>query len=108
MELDESDISSHHALAYDAQGKAIGTGRLLPDGHIGRIAVLPEWRGRGVGTGLLRCLLEVAVISGKRRFALNAQSPAAGFYARFGFRSEGAEFVEAGISHQKMTLSLQA
>lgn len=108
MELDEFDARSHHALAYDAKGKAIGTGRLLPDGHIGRMAVLPEWRGKGVGAALLRRLLESAVSGGRLEVALNAQSHAAAFYARFGFRPEGAEFIEAGISHLKMTLKLAA
>ena len=45
LEMDENDAQSLHALAY-ADGRAIGTGRLLPDGHIGRMAVLKEWRGR--------------------------------------------------------------
>ena len=49
LEWDEMDAHCDHALAYDAGGAAVGTGRLLPDGHIGRMAVLREWRGKGAG-----------------------------------------------------------
>jgi predicted GNAT family N-acyltransferase len=49
LEWDEMDAVSWHAVAYDAAGNPIGTGRLLPDGHIGRMAVLKSSRGSGVG-----------------------------------------------------------
>src|SRR4051794_39153196 len=55
LEMDDQDAHCIHALAF-ADGKAIGTGRLLPDGHIGRMAVLKEWRGHGAGRALLRSL----------------------------------------------------
>ena len=58
LEWDANDAVSRHVVAYDATGAAVGTGRLLPDGHIGRMAVLPEWRGKGVGRALLQRLLE--------------------------------------------------
>lgn len=106
LEHDEFDASSLHALAVDAAGKVIGTGRLLPDGHIGRMAVLPAWRNRGVGAALLRSLLEAAGSRGMRRLALNAQTRAIDFYARYGFIPEGEEFIEAGIAHLRMSLSL--
>lgn len=102
LERDASDAASLHALALDALGKAIGTGRLLGDGHIGRMAVLPEWRGKGVGTQLLRGLMAEASNLGMRRLALSAQTHAASFYARFGFAAEGDEFLEAGIPHVRM------
>ena len=53
MEWDEFDAVYLHAIAEDVHGAAIGCGRLLPDGHIGRLAVLAHWRGRGVGAALL-------------------------------------------------------
>ena len=53
MELDEFDALSCHALAL-LDGQPVGTGRLLPDGHIGRMAVLAGWRGQGVGAALFR------------------------------------------------------
>ncbi|HUW36854.1 MAG TPA: GNAT family N-acetyltransferase [Rhodocyclaceae bacterium] len=102
LEWDAHDAESLHALALDAAGKAIGTGRLLADGHIGRMAVLPEWRHQGVGAALLRRLMEAAAAAGMRRLALNAQTRAAQFYARYGFAAEGPEFLEAGIPHISM------
>lgn len=102
IELDANDDVSRHALACDANGTAIGTGRLLPDGHIGRMAVLAAWRGQGVGRALLERLLDEAAAGGMRQLVLNAQVPACGFYRRFGFVEEGAEFLEAGIPHRTM------
>lgn len=106
LEWDQFDPDSRHAVALDAEGRAIGTGRLLPDGHIGRMAVLSEWRSKGVGAALLRHLMAIAGSLGMRRLALNAQTHAAPFYARFGFATEGEEFMEAGIPHISMTQNL--
>jgi len=106
LEWDDWDARSDHAVAFDTQAGAIGTARLLPDGHIGRMAVLAQWRGRGVGSTLLDALLELARAKGMPSVRLNAQTHAAGFYRRFGFAAAGAEFVEAGIPHIEMTLTL--
>lgn len=106
IELDEHDAASRHVLARDGDGSPIGTGRLLPDGHIGRMAVLAEWRGKGVGRALLERLLEEAAGLGMRHLALHAQTQATGFYRRFGFVEEGPEFMEAGIPHRTMVRSL--
>ena len=106
LEWDEWDARSEHAVAFDARGGAIGTARLLPDGHIGRMAVLAQWRGRGVGSALLDALLGLAKAKAMPSVRLNAQTHAAGFYRRFGFAAAGAEFVEAGIPHVEMTLTL--
>ena len=48
IELDEHDALSVHVVAFEDQAP-VATGRLLPDGHIGRMAVLKDWRGRGIG-----------------------------------------------------------
>jgi predicted GNAT family N-acyltransferase len=106
LEMDEHDAVSRHVVARDAAGEAIGTGRLLPDGHIGRMAVLADWRGRGVGRALLERLLEEAAGQNLRHLALHAQTQASGFYRRFGFVEEGPEFIEAGIPHRTMVRSL--
>ncbi|NJN40711.1 MAG: GNAT family N-acetyltransferase [Gammaproteobacteria bacterium] len=108
IELDEWDAASEHAIATDASGRAIATGRLLPDGHIGRMAVLRDWRGCGVGAAVLAALLARAGELGIRDAILNAQTHARGFYARFGFAQTGAEFMEAGIPHITMALRLDA
>jgi predicted GNAT family N-acyltransferase len=106
IELDDWDERCEHALAYDAGGRAVGTGRLLPDGHIGRMAVLREVRGQGVGGRVLDALVERARERGMRRVALNAQTHAAPFYARYGFIVAGETFMEAGIPHVAMERSL--
>ena len=105
LEWDEFDPRCNHVVA-EAAGKAIGTGRLLPDGHIGRMAVLKSWRGLGVGSALLEALLRLAHERGIRRVRLNAQSRAMAFYQRHGFAAEGEEFIEAGIAHRSMWLDV--
>jgi predicted GNAT family N-acyltransferase len=102
IERDEWDQRSDHALALDREGRVVGTGRLLPDGHIGRMAVLPEWRGHGIGGRILASLVARAHERGMQRVVLNAQTHAVPFYARHGFAASGDEFVEAGIPHVTM------
>lgn len=106
LEWDEADAPALHMLACDGGGHAIGTGRLLQDGHIGRMAVLREWRGRGVGAAILDALIAAARGRGLRGIVLNAQTHALGFYARRGFVAEGDEFPDAGIPHRRMWLRL--
>ena len=106
IELDEHDAASIHALAYATDGTAIATGRLLPDGHIGRMAVLSEWRGKGVGGEVLARLMARAQQRGDRAVVLSAQVQAIAFYRRHGFVEEGSEFLEAGIRHQQMRRTL--
>ncbi|MEW6514646.1 MAG: GNAT family N-acetyltransferase [Pseudomonadota bacterium] len=102
IERDANDATSRHVVAFDANNEAIGTGRLLPDGHVGRLAVLKKWRGRGVGAVLFERLLQLAREAGMQRLELHAQTPAAGFYTRYGFSTQGEEFYEAGLPHITM------
>ena len=102
LEWDDDDPVSLHALAVDGQGHPIATGRLLQDGHIGRIAVLSEWRGHGVGAALFEHLVSTAEERGHRALYLNAQIHAVGFYAKYGFVAAGPEFIEAAIPHIAM------
>ena len=95
------DAACLHAIAR-SEGRPVGTGRLLPDGHIGRMAVLKAWRGQGVGAAMLTVLIDAARARGDRAVALSAQTHALGFYRRFGFINEGPEYIEAGIPHQAM------
>jgi predicted GNAT family N-acyltransferase len=101
IEMDDMDAACLHALAW-LDGKAVGTGRLLPDGHIGRMAVLGESRALGVGGAILERLVEEARRQGMREVILSAQTHAIGFYRRHGFSEEGEVFEEAGIAHQAM------
>jgi predicted GNAT family N-acyltransferase len=106
LEWDEMDAVCLHAVAYDDHGDSLGTGRLLPDGHIGRMAVKKNARGQGVGGALLDALTELARGRGDKRVMLNAQAIAEAFYAEHGFSRDGAEFVEAGIPHISMAKDL--
>ena len=106
IELDDWDARSLHALAYDAVGAVVGTGRLLPDGHIGRMAVLAGARGTGVGTALLTALMQAARARGDRDVVLSAQTHAVPFYERLGFAVEGEIYQEAGIDHVDMRRTL--
>lgn len=106
LEWDADDAVSRHVLALDPDGRAIGTGRLLPDGHIGRMAVLREWRKCGVGSALLALLVACARGRGDTALHLNAQTHALDFYRRHGFVAHGVEFMDAGIPHRRMTLRL--
>ena len=99
LEWDVMDAQCLHAVAYDAQHQAIGTGRLLPDGHIGRMAVLGSARNSGVGADILRLLMEQAKLRGDASVRLNAQQTAEKFYTREGFVRDGEIFMEAGIAH---------
>lgn len=102
IEHDALDAICVHALACTASGQAVGTGRLLPDGHIGRMAVLAGWRGRGIGSGLLLSLMQEARRLQLEELQLAAQVHARQFYARHGFLPQGDEFLEAGMAHIMM------
>ena len=106
VELDDNDPKCLHAVAFDGNGKAVGTGRLLPDGRIGRMAVKTEWRRLGVGAEILKALVEAARMNGHKEVTLSAQLQAAEFYREQGFEAEGKVYQEAGILHQLMRKKL--
>lgn len=105
-ERDGLDVDCWHVLARDDTGQPVGCGRLTPAHKIGRMAVLQEWRSRGVGMALLRELIARARTQGWPEVALDAQVSAIGFYEREGFIAYGAEFEDAGLPHRAMRLSL--
>tara|TARA_B100000900_G_scaffold356041_1_gene325573 strand:+ start:2040 stop:2459 length:420 start_codon:yes stop_codon:yes gene_type:complete len=106
LEVDGRDPDCVHAIAYD-ENLPIGTGRLLPDGHIGRMAVLKEYRSTGVGQKILLKLVEAARERGWKKVELSSQIQAVDFYERFGFQRLGETYVEAGIVHLDMRLNLK-
>ena len=103
LEWDARDAQAIHVLAEDVTGRPLGTARLLPSGQIGRMAVLPQWRKRGIGSHLLHQLLQIARQEHFPDPWLNSQSAVLGFYLRAGFAVEGEEFIEAGIPHHRMS-----
>ena len=106
LEWDGIDGECLHVIAETANGAAIGTGRLLPSGHIGRMAVLAPWRKRGVGRMLLAELMAAAMERGDTTVELSAQTHAIGFYRRNGFEIVSEEYLDAGIPHRTMRCSL--
>ncbi|MDQ8185192.1 GNAT family N-acetyltransferase [Pelagicoccus sp. SDUM812002] len=104
MEMDEWDERSRHVLAYWG-GRAVGTGRLLPNGHIGRVAVLEAFRGNGVGMLLMHELMRMGETAGMARFILSSQTQASAFYERLGFSKHGGIYEEAGIPHIEMVFT---
>jgi predicted GNAT family N-acyltransferase len=108
LEWDGRDDACIHVLAIASGGVAVGTGRLAPDGRIGRMAVLAAWRGRGAGSAVLTALLTAARETGCGRVYLHAQESARHFYRRAGFRTLGEPYLEAGIHHVSMEMRLDA
>ena len=103
--FDDSDETATHFLISN-QYIALGCGRLLPDGKIGRMAVLPEHRGQGLGRTMLDGIVDHARRGGYRRLYLHAQAQAVGFYQAAGFEPVGELFEEAGIPHAAMEMQI--
>lgn len=107
LEWDEEDAHCLHLLACLGD-TPVATARMLPDGHIGRMAVRSPWRGRGIGSALLTRLIDIAAQRGLDQVWLNAQVSAVPFYRRFGFNEVGRQFLDAGIDHLKMIKQVEA
>lgn len=105
IDFDGQDNDALHAVAFD-NTVPVGTGRLLPDGHIGRIAVLADFRGRGIGTGIMSSLIARARQDDYDRVFLGSQVGAVPFYEKLGFTACGENFMEANILHKPMELVL--
>ncbi|TXI00909.1 MAG: GNAT family N-acetyltransferase [Pseudorhodobacter sp.] len=108
-ELDDKDDEAIHLLATMA-GKPVGSARLLvlgEVGKVGRVCVLPEARGTGLGAALMRAAVaRFGQVPGVKTVKLGAQTHALGFYERLGFQAQGPEFDDAGIPHREMVLEL--
>ncbi|MEP5764730.1 MAG: GNAT family N-acetyltransferase, partial [Halieaceae bacterium] len=103
IEWDDHDEDANHFL-ITLDTLALACGRLLPDGKIGRMAVLPEHRGQGLGRQLLQFIVEHARQNGVKRLYLHAQTHALKFYEDAGFQVYGEEFEEAAIPHAAMEM----
>lgn len=115
IEYDAHDATAVHVLAVRGDGVPLGTGRLLLGeaaaartggersvGSLGRLAVVREARGLGIGVALVRALEDAARARGLTAVDLHAQTHALGFYERLGYTAYGPEFAEAGIPHRAM------
>ncbi len=107
LEWEVLDAECAWFVAHSASQGLVGIVRLTAAGRIGRMAVLPAWRGHGVGRTLLAAVLQRARELGIGRVHLSAQTHAIGFYAHHGFVVEGPEYLDAGIPHRSMLLQLE-
>jgi predicted GNAT family N-acyltransferase len=109
MELDEFDPLAQHALSYEGP-MCTGTARLVylkdNSAQIGRMAVLSQYRGQGIGTAILEALLKLARSQGISSLSLHSQVKAIPFYEKRGFIAQGPVYEEAGIPHRNMILLL--
>ena len=105
LEIDGLDDEAKHVLAY-IDGKVIGTGRILSDGHIGRVAVQKKYRGLGIGKAIMRELIRWAQAAKVQKLWLSSQWHARGFYVELDFECIGKKYEEAGIDHIKMIRKL--
>lgn len=105
IEIDGKDESCFHVL-LTKNDEPIGTGRMQQDGHIGRIAVLEEYRGMDFGTMIMQKLEDIAKIRRIKSTYLNSQCHAVNFYLKLGYEPVGDTFYEAGIEHVKMVKEL--
>ena len=106
MEWDADDAAAVHLLAEVEQTGAVGTARVTSRGQIGRVAVLPAWRCRGIGRALVERLVDSAKSAGFSSVFLHAQTAAVPFYQSMGFTLKGQPFREAGIQHYYMQQQL--
>ena len=106
LEWDGYDKDCWHVIALNDSGKCIGTARMLYDGHIGRMAVLSNFRHQGVGSALLKALHNIAATQGIDNVFLHAQTGALDFYTRHGYQVKSEEFMDAGIPHVTMEKNL--
>jgi len=105
-EWDGRDPQCLHFLLH-VDDRPVGTARLLPDGHIGRVAILEEVRSQGLGLHLMEATLVAAREAGHHAVHLDAQTYAIPFYERLGFIAHGDEFLDANIPHYHMSLYFQ-
>jgi predicted GNAT family N-acyltransferase len=106
-EWDDTDPLSLHVLVGVTKRDAVGTGRLEPTGKLGRVAVLPQYRGSGVGSRIVGHLVNQATVRGYTQVYLHAQASAVAFYERLGFQADGPEFDEVGIPHRRMRQGIE-
>ena len=101
LEWDGFDNDSTHILAY-YDNKPVATARLLNDGHIGRMAVLKEYRNRNIGQNMLKYILKLAKDKSMQKIELSAQEHAVAFYKKYGFSVTSDVYLDAGIPHYDM------
>ena len=110
LEIDEVTSATWHYVLYDDADQAVATARMTPTEqhvlHVQRVATLKAARGNGYARELLQRMAQDAIKQGFTELQLGAQVTAQGLYERLGYQPQGAVFMEAGLKHQNMTLTL--
>lgn len=105
FEWDEIDATAVHLLALH-EGQAIGCLRIIDYHKIGRMAVLIDWRNKGLGRALLKQAVNICQAHGSTSVYLSAQTHAIGFYEKCGFKITSAVYQDLHIPHVDMQLDL--
>ena len=101
--FDEHDSQSFHVLVTDDFGIPVGCGRLVPDGHIGKIGVLINHRAHGIGSGILSKLIDIAKKNRIFNLNLSTETELTGFYDHLKFHAVGPVYMKQGVPYQRMT-----
>ncbi|MFM9834943.1 MAG: GNAT family N-acetyltransferase [Methylophilaceae bacterium] len=102
IEWDEHDQDAIHLLAFDHSGQAIACARILKIGRVGRMAVLREWRGKGLGLALLDEAIKICKSLGIQNVSISSQTHAIAFYQKAGFTVTSEAYIDANIWHVDM------
>lgn len=106
LEWDSHDQQAVHLIAWSLGAMPVACLRLLPNYSLGRMAVLSEYRGQGIGAALLAAAIDHAQEAHWPFITLSAQTHAIGFYEQAGFVVESEEYLDANIPHRDMRLSI--
>jgi len=107
LEWDGMDEEAIHFLAFKNE-KAIGCARAFVIENymqLGRMAVLKEYRGEGVGTALIEKAITTAKLNQLSAIYISAQCHAIDFYKKFGFEITSDIYLDAEILHRDMKLN---
>jgi predicted GNAT family N-acyltransferase len=107
-EFDQQDDVAFHVLVLDEDNREIATGRITPQGEIGRIAVVPAFRGPEVYLELFSALLAIAKQIGLEDVLIQCELEGVKYYQQQGFRPVGSVYMDAGIARQAMTCTINA
>lgn len=105
-EFDQHDNDSEHVLVLNEDDQEVATGRLTPQGEIGRIAVIPEFRGPEIYETLFHALLHIAKMKDLKDVTVQCDLDGVQYYEKQGFTAVGAVYMDAGIPRQRMACDL--
>ena len=105
-EFDHQDSIAFHVLVVNDHNQDIATGRITPEGEIGRIAVEPEFRCPEVYQALFNALLNIARQHGLQDVLAQCALEGVNYYQQQGFRQVGKVFMDAGVARQNLSCNL--